>query len=209
MPVWRCRLSQSSWRLDELLSTKPRFTSTADCHRTMLKICDWQKVFISLALNNGGKLPPKDDRFQTLQILFSSSLFICIPPSKKKPKKKKKSRPDLLRYTQTNAATAIFRSYLYPSAAPFFLWSAEIKVAYGCHRGASHSGRLAAARRHLCPTHSWRRRRSGRDNLKLLLFKGVGAETLQEVVSVSMAWRRSELSSRHSASKSIAKSNLN
>ena len=108
---------------------------------------------------------------------FSSPALQVVSQPKKTPRRKgEKRRPELSDKTQ-RTWKAIFKSYLYPSA----VWSAEIKVAYGCHRDASHSGRLTTTRgicafpKSVCASrshpHTADSGRSGRDNLKLPLFK--------------------------------------
>lgn len=104
----------------------------------------------------------------------------------------------LRRHTQTQANMKSNLQKLSLSLCSFEV--PEIKVAYGCHRDASHSGRLTTTwgicaflrRPRSYPHVSWQRRgsthphRSGRDNLKLPLFKKISKSRLGYMANVTM-----------------------
>lgn len=180
------KMSKNSWQLAEVLSTRRLFPSRADCSHMRSSATSRLVTFF----------PPGKTLWLTASVYLVSvrqwqeiaskaAVFFFSPfpgassrlGAEKTPRhKREKRRPELSDKTQ-RTWKAIFKSYLYPSA----VWSAEIKVAYGCHRDASHSGRLTTTRgicafpKSVCASrshpHTADSGRSGRDNLKLPLFK--------------------------------------
>jgi len=147
------------------------------------KGCDWQKVFILLVWNNSRKLPLKlsfsgaRSCLHAEWLLFLSSFSSSKEPNsatKENMKKKNASRSssatlkcsDERSQHEKQSSKAIF--------IPFAVWSAEIKVAYGCHRDAGHSGRLTTTRgicaflNHVCPAHSWQGRHTHTDETTII-----------------------------------------
>lgn len=148
---------------------------------------DWQKVFISLVWNNSRKLPLKPP-FSDASSCLEAEWLSPPPPSFKKPNCATKEKTVQIFSTTLRRWDERSEHEKQSSKAIFILlqfWSAEIKVAYGCHRDASHSGRLTTTRgicaflNHVCPgrlrtqltaTGATHPHKSGRDNLKLPLF---------------------------------------
>lgn len=182
-------MSKNSWQLSQVLSTKLLFPSTAHCYHTKcsstLKYDTfWKSLWLthSVYLVSVETIPGncrQSCHFQMLQAV-SQKPNSCLTREEKRKKKPVQIFSATLKRSdehEKQSSKAIF----IPSRAA---WSAEIKVAYGCHRDASHSGRLTTTRgicaflNHVCParihaqlTGPTHPHRSGHDNLKLPLFK--------------------------------------